>query len=473
MKTAGILITLMMISLSCSIHRPLNTAETPYTMPESFSAGETDLQATPWWTTFGDPELNRLVETALNNNLTLQSAWARLEQARQLAVISGAARYPSLNGGVTGQETRYESGTGPMGVDETTSYQATATVSWQIDLWRKYHNTGKAAVLDAEAGRMDMEATAHTIAGSIADTWLALNAERQTLALLTEQARVSRNYLELVEYRFSNGLSTALAVYQQRSALAAVEALVPASKAAVRTLENTLNLLMGRAPGTPLPRVHPLPDLPERPGTGVPASVLRNRPDVRSAELRLLAADRRLAVAIADRFPSISLSYTIGGQSDSFGDVLDNWFSNLLGNLTTPLFAGGRLKAEAERNRAVVEERYLGWQSALLSAWNDVENGLALEDGYARTFDRVKGQVKLANETLDRSRDQYLNGLVDYLNVLTSLQNLQQLERQAIRSQQTLLSNRIALELALGGEWSQTLSKPKSEQEESQPEENR
>ncbi|MCK5879307.1 MAG: efflux transporter outer membrane subunit, partial [Holophagae bacterium] len=370
-----ILIPLLMVILTlsgCSVHRSIESAETMLDVPERFTAGATEIATDTWWTSFHDTELNDLMGTALTDNLTIRAAWSRLEQARQLAIVSGAARYPSLDAGLTGQKARYETGTGPMGVDESTTWQASATVSWQLDLWRKIGNKRKAAILDAEASRFDMEATAQTIAGSVVNTWFALNSERATLRLLSEQAAVSNDFLDLVEFRFTNGLASALEVYQQRSVLAAVKALVPESEASVKVLENTLNMLLGTAPGTGVPDTVALPDLPDRPGTGVPATVLRNRPDVRSAELRLIAADHRLSAAIADRFPSLSLSYTIGGQSTEFKNVLDDWFSTLAGNLFMPMFAGGRLKAESERNRAIVEERYLGWEAALLSAWNEV-----------------------------------------------------------------------------------------------------
>ena len=471
MRNALALLITALALAGCSVHRPMESARNEYAMPETFQGQPTTAVTGSWWTSFENEPLDEMVDTALLDNLTVRSAWSRLEQARQLAIVSGAARYPNLNLGLTGQKIRYEEGTGPAGISESENWQASGTISWQVDLWRKINSTSKAAVLDAEAGRFDLEATAHTIAGSVTDTWFALTAERATLRLLSEQAAVSRNFLELVEFRFTNGLASALEVFQQRSALAAVEALVPESEASVQVLENTLNLLLGREPGSPVPETMALPSLPARFTAGLPATVLRNRPDVRSAELRLIASDYRLAAAIADRFPSLSLTYTFGGQSTEFKNVLDDWFTNLAGNLLVPVFSGGRLKAEAERNRAIVEERYLGWQAALLTAWNEVENGLVTEDGLVRSMELINGQVTLANNTLARSRDQYVNGLVDYLNVLTSLQTLQQLERQQIRTHQALLKNRVALHLASGGDWSRTLT-PRHVESTEQPEEN-
>jgi outer membrane protein TolC len=173
-----------------------------------------------------------------------------------------------------------------------------------------------------------------------------------------------------------------------------------------------------------------------------------------------MAADHRLAVAVADRYPSLSISATVGGQAERFSDVLDQWFTNLAGNLLAPVFAGGRLTAEADRNRAVVQERIYAWESALLGACTEVEDALVAERGLSETNRILDTQLELAGANLERSRALYVNGLTDYLTVLTALQALQNLQRQAITTQQELVSNRIRLYLALGGSWSRSLEEP-------------
>ncbi len=454
---AIVTLTVVLMFTGCSVHKVVEAPGIPLDIKsESFVSGNPGTPQPDWWESFGDPVASELVRDALSDNLTIRASWERLEQARQLAIASGAARYPSVNADISGQQQRYEADTYyllPPGKNTIETWRASATISYQVDLWKKISNTRKAALLDVEATRFDVEATRQTIVTSVLETWYQLVAERATWHLLSNQAAASREMLELVELRYTNGLATSLDVYQQRQALAAVEALVPESETRISTLENTLNLLLGRQPGTPVPALRRLPELPDRPTTGIPATVLRHRPDVQAAELRLVAADQRLAAAIADRFPAISLSYSLGSQSSEFENILDNWFTNLLGNLTMPIFAGGRLKAEADRNRAVVRERYLAWESAMLIAWNEVENTLVTEDGLNRTLERVRGQVELAQATLNRARDHYVNGLVDYVTVLTSLQSLQQLERQEIRTRQSLLTNRLSIHLALGSDW--------------------
>jgi outer membrane protein TolC len=181
---------------------------------------------------------------------------------------------------------------------------------------------------------------------------------------------------------------------------------------------------------------------------------------VRAAELQAIAADHRLAVAIADRYPSLSISATVGGQAEKIPDVLDRWFLNLAGNLLAPILDGGRRAAEADRNRAVVEERIWAWQAVLIGACAEVEDALVIERNLRETHEILESQIDLAGTTLERSRAQYVNGLTDYLTVLTALQSLQELQRQAILTEQELLENRIRLYLALGGSWSHELEEP-------------
>ena len=188
--------------------------------------------------------------------------------------------------------------------------------------------------------------------------------------------------------------------------------------------------------------------------------MLRNRPDVKAAELRLIAADHRLAAAIADRFPSINLSAGITGQTDKIENVFSQWISTLAGSLTAPVFDAGRRKAEADRNRAVVRELFYRWKAGLINAFTEVEDTLVTEEGLLETYKSTKSQVELAEMTLGRSRSLYVNGLTDYLTVLTSLRALQNLERAEIGIKKSLISNRIKFHSALGGDWPGRLVEP-------------
>jgi len=464
----GLAIILILLSPACAVHKPMKEAVPPEPLPESFSSGEALPPVDRWWTALGDEELQRLVDEALAENLTLRMAWARLDQARQLAKIAGAGRWPGLDASIGYQRQHYGGGlppTLPPTYPETLeTWNAGLTLSYQVDLWKKISNSRKAAVLDFEAGRGDLESTALAIVASVAETWAAIAEQEASLALLEDQLEVGESFLKLVEARFGGGLSSAVDVYQQRLQVENTRGQIPQVRMQLDLLRHQLALLLGRQPKADLPLPGgELPLLDDLPPTGLPADLLRNRPDVRSAELRLIAADHRVAVAVADRFPSISLSSTLGGSASEFEDVLDMWFTNLAGNLLGPVFDAGRRKAEAERNRAVTRERLYQYQATLLTALSEVEDALVREQGLAETHRTTVRQVELAQSTLDRSRALYVGGLTDYLTVLTSLQSLQGLQRAEISTRKAIISNRIRLHLALGGAWPAELDTPEND----------
>lgn len=449
---------------ACSLYRPRTELEPEITFRGSFL--NTGVEAPDrWWEDFEDPELTRLIEATLDDNLSLRMAWSRLDQMRAVARAAGAGRYPNADLAISGERQKLggdqtASSLGPQD-DTVDTMFASLTLGYQADLWKKINNRRKATLLDQQSSRQDLEATAFALTGAAGELWYGIAAEQATLELLDEQLQVGQEYLDLVQLRFANGLASAVEVLQQRLLVETTRNQIPATTTRLATRKHQLAVLLGREPRarTPLPAAE-LPDLPPLPATGVPIEVLRTRPDVRAAELQVMAADHRLAVAIADRYPSLSFSATVGGQAETFSDVLDQWFLNLAGNLLAPLFDGGRRAAEADRNRAVVEERFYAWETALLSACSEVEDSLVAERGFHETDRILRTQLELAEASLERSRALYVNGLTDYLNVLTALQSLQTLQRQAVSTRQELISNRIRLYLALGGSWSRALENP-------------
>ena len=286
------------------------------------------------------------------------------------------------------------------------------------------------------------------------------------LALLEAQLEVSQEYVDLVESRFANGLATAVDVYFQRLQLAATERQVPLARQTIKTLSHQLAVLLGNQPTQSVGVLNKnLGTLRQLPETGIPTEVLRHRPDVHAAELRLIAADQRVGMAIADRFPSLGINITGGGQAEAFADVLDNWFVSLGASLLAPIFDAGRRKAEVARNRAVVQESFANWEAALLDAFREVEDALVTEEGILSRQEILNRQLKLADAALERSRSNYIHGLTDYLNVLTSLQAQYALQLEDITFRLDLLTNRVRLHAALGGgTWSPVVSNEQTPQ---------
>ena len=456
----------MILAVSCAVYHPSVGLEPKLELQGSFLDAGVETPD-PWWQDFDDPGLSRLIAAILDGNLSLRLAWSRLEQMRAVARAAGAGRYPQADLVVSGERQKLggDLSASPFGPQDDTvdTRFASLTVGYQVDLWKRIRHHRQAALYDQQTSRQDVEATALALTAAAGEQWYGIAAEQATLRLLDEQLEVGEDFLQLVQLRFANGLVSAVDVFQQRLQVETTRNQVPATATRLAIRKHQMAVLLGREPRarTRLPAAE-LPDLPPLPATGVPLEVLRSRPDVRAAELQVMAADHRLAMAIADRYPSLSFSVRAGGQSDSFKDVLDQWFFALAGNLLAPVLDGGRRAAEVDRNRSMVEERFYAWESALLSACSEVEDSLVAERGLLETDRILRTQLELAEASLERARALYANGLTDYLTVLTALQSLQNLERQAISTRQELLGNRIRLYLALGGSWSQALEEPTS-----------
>lgn len=444
----------------CSRYRAQTSVALPVRLPPAFSEPGTAAAPDRWWQAFADPTLNALVERVLADNLDVKAAMERVNQALAVGRTADAARRPS--GSASGGVTRYRQvflmsqalGGGTPSAFYRSQYDLSAAASYELDLWHRLGDTVRAAGLDAAAAEADLETTRMTLAATVTDTWLDLIQRGAELELLDEQYRVGETLLGLIELRLGQGISSALDVLQQRQQLAAIRASVPPLRASVETLRHRLALLMGQPPDASLATPPTsLPTLPPPPTTGVPVELLARRPDVRAAQLRILAADRRVAAAVADRLPQLKLNAGTGFSAASAGDLLHTWIWNLGAGLVAPLFDGGRRRAEVERNRAIVEERLQLFGKSLLTALVEVEDALAQERWQRELVQILGDNVELARTTLDEAKVRYRNGLSDYLPVLAALQALQGLERTELAARRSLLAHRVALHRALGGSW--------------------
>jgi len=457
---------LLLCCLSCTLHKVQEDAPPPISLPERFAEAESG-EPSPlfWWEAFQDPELDRLEKKALTANFDLRQAWDRLEQADALARQAGAAQWPSLDFQAGAGRSRSAVAGGRLGgAVEVDQIALSVGAAYEVDVWKRIASLKRGAVLDREAARQDLDAAAMTLSARVAAAWFTFLEEGAQLELLLEQQNTGRTFLELTLLRFSTGLSSALDVYQQRQQLAATRAQVPLAQARREVARHQLAVLTGE---TSLPELglepSPLADLPPLPALGLPADLLQRRPDIRRAQLRLAAADHRVAAAVADRFPALRIGGDTGFESYDFGDIgniFSNWVWSLMANLTWPVFDGGRRKAEVDRTRAVVRERLDAYGQAVLVAVQEVQDALVQERRQKEFLDEVEGQVTLAGATLREARMRYLNGLSDYLPVLAALQSLQELERGRLTARRNLLSFRVELYRAMGGAWPAELEDP-------------
>ena len=296
------------------------------------------------------------------------------------------------------------------------------------------------------------------LAASTAEQWFLLLEQRALLELLEAQVELNRTFLELARLRWGNSLGAGVDVLQQQEQLLRLEAQRPLFKSRVRSLENQLRLLTGQGPGsleTPV-RFKALSPVPK---VGLPLEIIRQRPDIQAAEQQLIAADHRVAAALAQRYPAIRLTGSMGYQAEDLGDLLDRWIWNLVGSLSASLFDGGRRAAEVERSRALLQERALAFKEKALIALKEISNALASEAGERAHLKLLESELEVARLLLGETQARYTEGLSDYLPVLTALRALQQLEQSRLTVQRRIISQRIQLHRALGGDWAQILEK--------------
>jgi outer membrane protein, multidrug efflux system len=277
---------------------------------------------------------------------------------------------------------------------------------------------------------------------------------KDLVRIAAEQIETNEQVLDVVVFQFRKGAATAADVLRQRQLVASTKATLIVAEEGVTLLQYTLSVLTGAPPEQAWQQVAiELPILPPMPNPGLPTDVLLRRPDVRLAYRQVQAADQRLAVAIANRYPRLSLSASATTSTDSVSDLFDDWLANIAGNLVQPLFDANLRKAEVQRQRAVVRERFHTWSQTILEALLDVEIALTQERQQARLLDNLGQQLDLARQTYDRIRESFIKGQTDYIRVLESLQSMQALERQIVQARRLLIQRRIDLYRSIAGPW--------------------
>jgi len=447
----ALLAALVLVGASCSPKQL--TVAPPVTMPSQFSASGNSPLSDRWWQSLEDSTLNMLVERALENNLTFRTAWDRLAQAEAIARREKASLVPTLNlsASAEGTEQRAENGGGSM------DFPLGLASSYELDLWGRIRASRDAVAFDARATGEDLRTAAITLSAQVATTWYRLVQQYGQIELLEHQLRSNEEVLELVTLRFRQGQTKAEDVLQQRQIVESRRGEIARARSSATVLHHQLAILLGQIPTANVvePSTH-LVRLPPLPATGVPAELLQRRPDTRRAYYEVLAADRRVAAAVAERFPKIGITAQASTSGGEVRSLFDNWLASLAGSLTMPLIDGGRRRAEVERTRAVVSASLHAYGQVVLNALTEVEDALAQEQRQAEYIASLERQLELAAGVIERSKDNYMKGITDYIRVLNAQQTYQELERTYLDARATQIETRIALYRALSGGWAMT-----------------
>ncbi|MCF7973336.1 MAG: efflux transporter outer membrane subunit [Phycisphaerae bacterium] len=420
-------------------------------VPEAFSMPGSEVLPDKWWQSLRDPALDGLIEEALAGNFSLQTSWDRLAQAEQVAVKAGAPLLPSVRYQASATRTRREPG---VPEEYATSISAGLVASYEVDLWRRVRAGREATLLDVESRKQDLAAAAVTLSASVAKTWYQLAESKLQVSLIGEQLNRNQQVLGLVIANFSAAKVGASDVLRQRQLVESSRGQLIQAQEQVNLLQNRLCVLIGRVPDQAwTDQTMTLINLPVLPATGVPADRIGRRPDVASAFHAIRAADQRTAVAIADKYPSLSLTGTLTTSDRRIEDLLDDWVASLAGSVAGPLFDAGLRKAEVKRTQAVLSQAIHTYQQAVIVAIQEVEDALVQETHQRAYLANLAVQLDLAKKTYERTYYRYSKGQGEYLRVLDSLTSQQQLERSQLSAKRSLIDRRVDLCRALAGDW--------------------
>jgi len=455
--TARILSRLLMVGLCVGLLGCAAQTETsaPVESPDQFSASGTEAVPDRWWTAFESDTLNAVVDSATAANFTLRSAWQRLQAAEAVVDREAGALYPDLE--ASGRAERRGGTEDAFGGTEDAfveggNFELGLSTVYEVDLWGRIRERVKAEEFRAQATRAEYQTAVLSVSAEVVRTWMRLAEARRQVALIDRQVETNTTVLDLVQNRFEAGQVRSVDVLRQRQLVESTRERRTVVESRAQVLEHRLAVLLGRSPQAGV-EMQPdsLPTLPPLPETGVPADLLQRRPDVKSALNRLRAADQDLAAAISDQYPRITLSASGSTIADSATDLFETWAYSFAGNLLAPIFRGGSLRAEVDRSEAVRTQRLYEYGQTMLSAFQEVEDALVREQKQREQIQQLQSQVDLARRSYERLRVQYLNGTTNYLDVLTALDEVQQLRRDLLAARLTLVEDRIALYRALAG----------------------
>ena len=411
----------------------------------------------PWWEMFNDRELSLLIIDATNSNQNLTAMAARVEQARQTAVIEGAALFPMINGEAAAQRSQASAaGTGiPGPFKPETVYRAGLGLSYELDLFGRVRNTRAAAAANTAAVASDFNSMLLTLQSDVAQLYFTIRGQDAEIKLLRQTLALRQDGLKILEKRRDVGTVTDLEVSQNVVDLENTRAALEQLESERSRNENALAVLLGRAPAEFTLAQQPLSAQAPKVPAGLPSTLLERRPDIAAAQYNLMAANARIGIARAAFFPSLSLTASGGFASESLGSLFD-WSSRTwaIGPLLTlPIFQGGRIVAENERTKAVYAENVAIYRQQVLTAFQDVEDTLSrlkMRDAQAQSFGRAKAAADRAARI---AALRFESGDTGYLEEIEAKQSALAAGRAVIQTQTGKMVDTVQLVRALGGDF--------------------
>lgn len=439
--------------------------ETPKQFSSELSGG---LSAEPldktmlsqWWTTLNDPKLKDLIDRAVAGSLDLRDAAARILEARAQRGIREAERFPTMDATGSVSRQRFRFGTSEENVLATTNtiYEGGFDATWELDLFGRLQRQVEAAEAELEASEEEYRDVLVTLLAEVALNYVEVRSFQTRLAVAKANRNAQAKTFELVQANFEGGEVSRLDVEQAKSNLETTRSQIPTLESELAQARHRLAVLLGQHPGAlneELDSPETVPLAPPELAIGVPADLLRRRPDVRKAERELAAQTAKIGVATADLYPKLSLIGSVGLESFSasdFGAPLTRVF-NIGPTVQWRIFDAGRIRQNIEVQNARQEQALIAYEAAVLTALQDVEDALV---AYGKELVRRQSLIEAEQATrrvVEVAQDQYQGGETDFLTLLDAQRSLLSMQDQLAVSNAQVTTNIISLYKALGGGW--------------------
>jgi NodT family efflux transporter outer membrane factor (OMF) lipoprotein len=472
MRAVGYSLLLAMIAVlaGCAVGPDYHTPST--TLPSDFGAAVASTQpaiAIDWWRSFGDPELDSLIDRALAANFDLEIALTRLQEARTAEVIAEGGALPEIDasGGLAGgtgtNSTKGRVG-GPLNAATNTTGLKEITqvvgfdAGWELDIWGRYRREIEAARDDTQAAAEARNTVLITVISDVARAYMDARSLQMRLKIAEDNIKIEQSTVEVVQQRFDRGLTNELDLALARRQLATLQSEITPLEEEITVAQRRLAVLLGEYPEdlrVELGQPGNLPDLPRRIETGLPPDLLRRRPDIREAERELASNTALIGVRTGDLFPNVAITAGAGLQGQGLGRTpAGNSFIWSAGPTAYwPLLDFGALDAQIDIQNLRTHEALVNYKKMIVGAVAEVENALSAYSAEQDRLEDLNDAMVASQRAVTLANERYDRGLTDFLNVTDAERQLYEIQDQYAIAREDVVVQYIAIYKSLGGGW--------------------
>ncbi|WP_117194495.1 efflux transporter outer membrane subunit [Rhizobium terrae] len=459
MLSIRVVAPLTMLLLSGCVVGPDHTAPEvalPGKFAEAKAASNGDVSQITWWKAFNDSRLNGYVQQGVNQNLDILQAMERIKAAEASVVVAGAGALPGLD--LSASSTRSGANTSPDSASETTTTvtSGSLTASWFLDLFGLYRRSTEGALADLQAAKAAEDGARLTFLSQVVAAYIDVRYYQERIAIARRNLNSRNETLNLTKLQLDAGAASRLDVVQSEGLVNSTLAEIPGLETSFRGAAHRVATLLGMPASSLVPELQKGARQPVarfNAKAGVPADLIRNRPDIRAAERQLASAVAQIGVAEAQLYPAITLGGSISPRYNAIAGALDTraltW--SFGPQLSLPIFDGGRLRGNVKIAESSAREQYLAWKKTVLAAVEEVENALAAVARDSRTVSALQATVKSYEEALQLATASYRDGASSLLDVLDAQRQVSTAQANLAAAVRQMAQDYVSLNVAVGG----------------------